>query len=128
MEVQFTCTEGSDLTQLLKAYPELYHDDTYDGFEYWWIGKSKDDYWNPDRECYDYGDGEHEELSDQRDDGAEYMTLPDAVEFCGFAETLIEGSHTLLEGNGSWAQRKLRNEPEYHLGSTKAKTLQKAQM
>ena len=123
MEVQFVCPEGSDLTQLKKAYPDLFHDDTCDGRETWLIGKSGDEYWDPDRDLYNYGEDGPEDLSEQRDDSKEWMTAEGAAEFCGFAETLIEGSDTLLEGNGGWAQGQLRKDEDYLRGVRKAQEL-----
>lgn len=125
MEVQFVCLEGADLTQLIKAYPDLHHDDTDAGQETWWIGKSGEEYWDSDAQGYQYCDpnGEHEPPCDERDMDKEWMSWEEAVEFCGFAETLIEGSETLLEGNGGWAQGQLRKEEDYLRGVRKAQAL-----
>lgn len=122
MEVQFVCPEGSDLTQLREEYDDLDHDYTFDGYEIWWIGKSGEEYWDPQRNLFDYSD-DAEDFSAERDTDKEWMTEEECVEFCGFAETLVPGSSTLLEGNGEWAQGQLRKEEAYQTGVAEAQAL-----
>lgn len=123
MDVQFVCPRGSDLTQLRKAYPDLYHDDTYDGQEVWWIGKCGDEYWDSERDLYNYGEDGSDDLSKDRDYEKEWMTREKAAEFCGFAETLIADSETMIEGNGGWAQNELRKGECYKRGARRAELL-----
>lgn len=123
MTVQFVCPEGSDLTRLQKEYSDLYHDDTYDGHESWWIGKCGDEYWDSERDIYNYGEDGPYDLSKDRDYKKEWMTWEGSAEFCGFAETLIADSDTMIEGNGGWAQNELREGEDYRRGVCRAESI-----
>lgn len=123
MEINFICPEGSDLALLHKAYPDLYHDDTYDGSESWWIGKCGDEYYDSERDSYEYDEDGVGDFVQERDFDKEWMTREECVEFCGFAEALIPDSETMLEGNGGWAQGQLRNEDEYLKGKLRAEAI-----
>ena len=121
MEVEFVCDEGEDLGELLKRYPDLHHEDTYDGVEHYWIGKSGDDYY--DTETGRYTAEEDDEQHGMRQHDKEWMSWSDAVEFCGFATELIPTGATLLEGNGPWAQGQLRETEDYKRGQAKAREI-----
>lgn len=121
MEVKFVCDESEDLSLLIREYPDIYHDDTIEGDQEWWIGNCGDHYFDPETAQYNYEDDG--DPAEERDFGREFMSREECVEFCGFAETLISSATTMLEGNGSWAQGELRKEKQYREGAKKAKSL-----
>lgn len=89
VEVALYVPKGTDLSVVLAEYPDLWADESpYEEDETleYWIGSSVDD----------------------SDDGDEWLTYDDAVEFCGFCEGAIEDAETMIEGNGGWAQSMLR--------------------
>ena len=86
MEVALYVPKDTDLSVVLAEYPDLCDEEPEEDeiLEYW-IGSSE--------EC---------------DDGDEWLTHDDAVEFCGFCEGAIPDAETMIGGNGGWAQSMMR--------------------
>ena len=97
------------------------HDYDDDGTSHYFIGSCGDEYYDSENGRYNYGDDENPDWSEERLFDKEHMSPDEAAYFCGFAETLIPGSDTMLEGNGGWAQGKLRKSTEYLRGEADAK-------
>jgi hypothetical protein len=123
MDIQFACGENADLTLLEKRFPDLEHDYDEEGTSYYFIGKSGDAYYDEKTGGYNYGDDENPDWSDERVFEKEHMSRDEAAYFCGFSETIIPGSDTMIEGNGGWAQNQLRKSAEYLRGCADAKSI-----
>ncbi len=65
-------------------------------------------------DIYEDGDKTHDDLiffvgcSNEEPYGREFLTYPQAVECCGFAEGAIPGAEAVIEGNGGWAMGMIR--------------------
>jgi hypothetical protein len=82
---------GYDMAMVKKHYPELCFEDTY-----------------PD---------EGEDIYSLEDDSWDY---DDYVEACGFIETAIPGTETVIDGCGEWAMGENRESERYRVGAYKA--------
>ena len=99
MEVSLVVPNGTDIGILLAEYSDIVLDYEYEG------------------EGADYFIGQDEPM----EEGDEWLTHDEAIEFCGFAEGAIPGASTMISGNGLWAQGLLSQrdfssqnwEPEY---------------
>lgn len=100
MLVTLTVPSGTDVAVILDEYPDLIFDF---------------DFGEDDGSDYFIGEDETQE------EGGEWLTLDEAIAFCGFAEGAIPEASTLISGNGGWAQGLLSQrdfsgynwEPEY---------------
>lgn len=86
MDVQLFVPHGTEISVIRAEYGDIEQDRNEADGDTYWIGASMD------------------EKGNELDSADEWMTMADAVVFCGFCEGAIPEAQTLIEGNGGWAQ------------------------